>query len=93
MRDGEDMRDLMEDWQLWAACRDEDPELFFPVAREGTEAYDIQSREALSICDTCPVQLACLLAHMDETVGVFGGTTPDQRHAVRGRMSKEMVMA
>ncbi|PRX95603.1 WhiB family transcriptional regulator [Allonocardiopsis opalescens] len=61
-------------WASGAACRTVDPEVFF--ADEG---------RALAICRTCPVRAACLEAALEygEEHGVWGGTTPQQRAALR----------
>ena len=39
------------DWRAKAACRDKDPELFFPVGNTGA-AYQ-QIEEAKAVCRTC----------------------------------------
>ena len=41
------------DWRAKAACRDKDPELFFPVGNTGA-AYQ-QIEEAKAVCRTCKV--------------------------------------
>lgn len=41
------------DWRAKAACRDKDPELFFPVGNTGA-AYN-QIEEAKAVCRTCKV--------------------------------------
>ncbi|MFR1605717.1 MAG: WhiB family transcriptional regulator [Bifidobacterium pseudocatenulatum] len=46
------------DWRAKAACRDKDPELFFPVGNTGA-AYQ-QIEEAKAVCRTCKVIDACL---------------------------------
>jgi WhiB family redox-sensing transcriptional regulator len=69
-------------WMDSAACRDADPELFFPKAGGKTA-------KAMRICDTCPVQVQCrgfamqTQANYDDDHGVFGRTTPRQRLAIR----------
>ncbi|PSL04256.1 WhiB family redox-sensing transcriptional regulator [Haloactinopolyspora alba] len=72
-------------WAEDAACRDLDPELFFPVgpAGPGTE----QERRALEVCGRCPVRRACLdwALRVGEADGVWGGTTPDERRLIRRR--------
>ena len=45
------------DWRAKAACRDKDPELFFPVGNTGA-AYQ-QIEEAKAVCRTCKVIDAC----------------------------------
>jgi WhiB family transcriptional regulator, redox-sensing transcriptional regulator len=59
-------------------CAQTDPETFFP--ERGTP-----TTPAKRICRACPVQDACLeyaLVH-DERFGVWGGTSPIERRALR----------
>lgn len=72
-----------QEWRLRTACRDEDPELFFPEGN--TTPALIQSERARAICATCPVAARCLAYALerDERHGVWGGTTPGQRAAMR----------
>ena len=42
----------MGDWRDKAACRDMDPDLFFPATR-------VEERLALKTCFTCPVVFEC----------------------------------
>ena len=46
------------DWRHEAACRDEDPELFFPIGNTGPALAQIE--EAKKVCHRCPVKEACL---------------------------------
>ena len=41
------------DWRHRAICRDEDPELFFPVGNSGPAL--LQIAEAKAVCQRCPV--------------------------------------
>ena len=70
-------------WRDDAACRDADPELFFPVGTAGPALRQI--RDARRICRGCPAQAPCLAWALDHgiTDGVWGGTTEDQRRAIR----------
>ena len=70
-------------WREDAACRDADPDLFFPIGTTGPALRQIQ--EARRICRTCPAQTRCLAWALDHGVtdGVWGGTTEDQRRAIR----------
>ncbi len=72
------------DWRHRAACRDEDPELFFPVSDVGPGAR--QAQQAKSVCARCPVQTECLNYAVDNGLheGIFGGTTErERRHLTR----------
>lgn len=70
-------------WREDAACRDADPELFFPVGMTGPALRQI--REAKRICCGCPAQAPCLAWALDHGVtdGVWGATTEGQRRALR----------
>ena len=46
------------DWRNDAACRDEDPELFFPVGTSGPALSQIA--RAKSVCRRCPAMTECL---------------------------------
>lgn len=68
---------LAPSWHAQAACTGvKDPEIFFPG-----EGGSVSSAKA--ICASCPVRLKCLEANLSETSGVFGGTTPRERQAIR----------
>lgn len=69
----------MTDWRDRAACRDEDPELFFPISETGPGAEQV--RRAKAVCAQCPVRSECLEYAMDSGLdyGVFGGTTAYER--------------
>jgi len=68
-----------DSWREDAACRGLLPDLFFPVRGYETAA------DALAVCDRCPVVEACLEYALveRENEGIFGGTTPKQRRALR----------
>jgi WhiB family redox-sensing transcriptional regulator len=71
------------DWRHHAACRDMDPELFFPLGTSGASLPQIE--EAKQICRTCPVCRPCLRWALDSgDAGVWGGTTDDERRSLRG---------
>jgi WhiB family redox-sensing transcriptional regulator len=79
------------DWRQQAACRQADPELFFPTERSG--GYTHQVTRAKEICAGCQVRQPCLdtalhgpQAHNDQH-GIFAGTTAKQRSTLRGRPS------
>lgn len=70
-------------WTARAACRDHDPELFFPVG--GGMHAQWQARQAKDICHGCPVEAVCLAWALDtgQAHGVFGGTTEEERRHMR----------
>jgi WhiB family redox-sensing transcriptional regulator len=77
------------DWRDHAACRDADADLFFPVGTMGPALRQID--EAKRICWTCPAQAACLDWAMEHgiTWGVWGGTTEEERRALRRPAKKK----
>ncbi|MGI9611159.1 MAG: WhiB family transcriptional regulator [Acidimicrobiia bacterium] len=67
-------------WMVFGACREADANIFFPTNKE-------QTRAALAICATCPVEQDCLEYALDarERFGVWGGTTEKQRRKLLRR--------
>ena len=74
-------------WLDLAACRGEDPELFFPVGNDGPAL--IQQALAITVCRRCPALIQCRTWALaaGETAGVWGGLTADERRAARTRWS------
>jgi len=75
----------MSDWRDLASCRDEDPELFFPV---GTGPAALRQVErARAVCLRCPVIDACLRWALStgQDAGVWGGLAAEERRAIRRR--------
>jgi WhiB family redox-sensing transcriptional regulator len=64
------------------ACQGEDPELFFPAAAAGPALAQVCTAKA--ICFRCAVRTACLsYALTTGQAGIWGGTTQEERHAMR----------
>lgn len=63
----------MSDFRHRAACRDSDPELFFPPGHSGPARRQVAA--AKSVCRRCPVTEQCLAwaLHGDHEEGVWGG--------------------
>jgi WhiB family transcriptional regulator, redox-sensing transcriptional regulator len=70
------------DWMAYGACHGADPELFFPVATAGRALEQVNSAKA--VCVRCTVRADCL-SYALQTMqhGIWGGTTPDERAALR----------
>lgn len=68
-----------DDWRHRGACRDEDPELFFPTGTSGPARSQV--KQAKRVCRRCPVQKTCLQWAIDsgDAWAVLGGTTPEER--------------
>ena len=72
-------------WRSSAACLSADPDLFFPISSTGPAERQIA--RAKVICAGCPVRVQCLdfaLTH-DQTHGIWGGTTAEDRQRDRRR--------
>lgn len=74
-------------WQDRAACRYEDPDLFFFEGNPSAPAAAEQIEQAKRVCAGCPVRRACLEWAMGavDKWSVAGGTTPGERHLERRR--------
>lgn len=78
----------MSGWSDRAACRGEDPELFFPVG-EG-KAFEAQTKRAVRVCRRCDVTQDCLNSALElGSIGVWGGTTDDDRRKLRRRLTRK----
>jgi len=78
------------DWRHDAACRDTDPELFFPISEVGPGARQLAA--AKEVCAGCPVRAQCLRYALDNGLdhGIFGGTTElERRELTRARRAHE----
>ncbi|GAA4240527.1 WhiB family transcriptional regulator [Actinomadura meridiana] len=76
------------DWRHRAACRDVDPELFFPIGNTGPAILQIE--EAKQVCRRCDVSGACLRWALEsgQESGVWGGMGEDERRALKRRASR-----
>ena len=76
---------LTNDWWKVAACRDAEPELFFPIS--GTAASSPQIKRAKLICASCPVRSKCLSYALDhrQEQGIWGGLTEEERRWIPRR--------
>jgi WhiB family transcriptional regulator, redox-sensing transcriptional regulator len=75
-------------WMARGACRQADPELFFPASSvTGLAAH--QAELARAVCAPCAVRAACL-AYATETrpEGIWGGTTQAERRAAYRRPAR-----
>jgi len=75
-------REGSRNWMSCGACHGADPELFFPIATEGRALEQVNSAKA--VCARCKVRTDCL-SYALETMqhGIWGGTTADERAAMR----------
>lgn len=77
-------------WRQDAACRDIDPNLFFPIGVTGDAIEQIAT--AKEICSACPVRLECLdfAITSNQEFGVWGGTSEDERRMLRRQWRARM---
>ncbi len=83
-------------WRDSAACRDTDPNLFFPAGTTGVAVEEIEAAKAL--CQTCPVREQCLEFAMvaNQEAGIWGGMSEEERRKMRSswlasRRRRELV--
>ena len=71
------------DWRRDAACRDTDPDLFFPIGSTGPAVEQIEAAKA--VCRICQVQAECLEFALatNQEAGVWGGSSEEERRKLR----------
>ncbi|MEV6283988.1 WhiB family transcriptional regulator [Kribbella sp. NPDC051770] len=76
-------------WLQLAACRGEDPALFFPIG--STAPAQIQIESAKAVCARCEVTADCLdwALSTGQDAGVWGGLDEDERRALRRRLTRK----
>ncbi|MBB5083408.1 WhiB family transcriptional regulator [Nonomuraea sp. NPDC050547] len=81
------------DWRHRAACRDVDPELFFPIGNTGPALMQIE--EAKQVCRSCSAVEKCLKWALEsgQDAGVWGGLSEDERRALKRRRARTRAAA
>src|ERR1700709_1036567 len=76
------------DWRHRAICRDEDPELFFPIGNTGPALLQIE--QAKAVCRRCSVIQDCLAWALEsgQDAGIWGGLSEDERRALKRRNAR-----
>lgn len=71
------------EWRRLSACRDTDPDLFFPVGTTGPAVEQIENAKA--VCRSCDAQAECLEYALatNQDSGVWGGTSEEERRKLR----------
>jgi len=79
------------DWRHRALCRDEDPELFFPIGNTGPAI--VQLEQAKAVCRRCPVTDECLSWALEsgQDAGIWGGMGEDERRALKRRAARARI--
>lgn len=72
-----------DDWLDDAACRDTDPDLFFPMGTTGPAIEQIEKAKA--VCMDCLVKRECLeyALSTNQESGIWGGTSEEERRVLR----------
>ena len=80
-----------ESWRDVGVCRDKDPNLFYPLGR-GQAAME-QTEVAKAFCRSCPSKVPCLAFALEarQELGVWGGTSPEERRVLLGRGRRTQV--
>ena len=70
-------------WRDDAACRNTDPDLFFPAGTIGEAAEATEA--AIALCRRCPVRDQCLEFAMvtNQRDGIWGATSEEDRRRMR----------
>ena len=70
-------------WRARSACRDSDPDVFFPIGSAGRALEQIET--ARRICAACTVSDECLEFALatNQEAGIWGGTTEEERRKLR----------
>jgi WhiB family redox-sensing transcriptional regulator len=73
-------------WQLDAACREADPDLFFHPWGERDPRRSRREAAAKAVCARCPVQQTCADQALAtyEAYGVWGGLSEHEREQILG---------
>ncbi|MEV3931244.1 MULTISPECIES: WhiB family transcriptional regulator [unclassified Streptomyces] len=81
----------MDNWRMHAACREEDPDLFFPIGSSGPAL--VQVEDAKAVCGACPVRDQCLEWALEngQDAGVWGGMDENERRALKRRRSRQQA--
>ena len=80
-----------ESWRDAGHCRDKDPNIFYPLGR-GRSAMD-QMEVAKAFCRGCPSREPCLEFALTagQQLGIWGGTSPEERRVLLGRGRRAQV--
>ena len=79
------------DWRDRSACKDEDPELFFPIGNTGPAI--LQTQEAIAVCRRCEVREQCLAWALEIGMdhGVWGGLSEEKRRDLKRRNARARI--
>lgn len=84
----------MSAWRMRSACRDSDPDVFFPIGSSGPALEQIET--ARRICTACAVREECLEFALatNQEAGIWGGSTEEERRKLRKAwLAKQRLVA
>ena len=72
-----------DEWRQYSACRDTNPDLFFPVGTTGPAIEQIETAKA--VCRECLAREECLEYALatNQDSGIWGGTSEEERRKLR----------
>ena len=78
---------LSNEWWNAAACRDAEPDLFFPISSAPAARATVE--RAKRVCADCQVASQCLnyALHHRQEQGIWGGLTDEERRLLRRRQA------
>ncbi|MGW1976505.1 WhiB family transcriptional regulator [Streptomyces sp. NPDC001889] len=81
------------DWRHHAVCREEEPDLFFPIGTTGPAVLQVE--EAKAVCNRCPVRDRCRdwAFESGQDHGVWGGLGEEERRAMKRREARKRARA
>jgi WhiB family redox-sensing transcriptional regulator len=74
-----------DNWRSYSACKNEDPDLFFPIGQGGPARLQVE--QAKQVCWRCPVIEWCGQWALEtrQSVGVWGGMSEHDRRILQRR--------
>lgn len=80
----------MDDWREKAACKQADPNLFYPDSQDKSSNSEIYAK---NFCRKCEVAAECLMAaiNQEEIYGIWGSFSPKERNILLNLFSKESI--
>lgn len=79
---------MIEKWRRKAACKNTDPNLFFPSRGD----YEMETA-AKSMCAVCPVKSQCLeyALNAGDCPGIWGGTSAKERRGIKKHRNSQRI--
>ena len=81
------------DWRHRAACRDEDPELFFPIGNTGPACCRSRRPSRSAVAARSVDDCLTWALESGQDAGVWGGLSEDERRALKRRSARARARA